>query len=84
MAAENPYTSVSISGYNSSPPPDDGSQSSDNQLAWSKHKSKLGDPIKTLSESINSNVNSAFGSLIMTTDPGEEPVIVAMQMFDIG
>lgn len=58
-----PYTSVSISGYNSSPPPDDGSQTSANKVEWAKHKTKIGDPIKTLAEGINTNVLAAFAAV---------------------
>lgn len=67
----NPYTSVSISGYNSSPPPDDGTTGANNTVKWTFHKSKLGDPIKTLSEAINTNVLAAFGKTI-NTDSGED------------
>lgn len=48
------YPSQSITGYNSSPPPDDGSQVSGNVVEWDKHVTKLSDPVKTLAESINS------------------------------
>lgn len=54
------YSSVTVSGYNSSPPTDDGSQTSANQLTWAKHKTKLGDPIKTALESINTALVTAF------------------------
>ena len=64
MAQSNPYVSQSASGYNASPPPDDGSQSAANQVAWSKHKTKLADPIKTLSDGINSAANTAFGTIV--------------------
>ena len=60
-----PYTSVSISGYNSSPPSDDGSQTDSNRVAWSKHKTKLADPVKTLAETINTNILSAIGDLAL-------------------
>jgi len=59
----NQYTPQSISGYNSSPPPDDGSQSDDNEITWAKHKTKLSDPIKTLSEAIDTELTSAFGKV---------------------
>lgn len=52
------YTQVSITGYNANPPPDDGSQVSDNEVSWSKHKNKIGDPLKTAIESIDTNVKS--------------------------
>jgi hypothetical protein len=54
------YSTVAISGYNSSPPPDDGSTGSDNQITWAKHKTKIGDPIKTAVESINSQLVTAL------------------------
>ena len=59
----NPYTTVSITGYNANPPDDDGSQVSSNEVEWAKHKEKLGDPVKTAVESINTNVNAAFDSV---------------------
>ena len=59
----NPYNSQSINGYNVSPPSDDGSQTAANQLTWAKHKDKLADPLKTLTEGINTEVLAAFGKL---------------------
>ena len=56
------YTPVTITGYNTSPPPDDGSTGTNNQLTWAKHKDKLGDPLKTAVEAINTNVSAAFSS----------------------
>ena len=47
------YTTKTISGYNQSPPPNDGTQVASNQVTWDKHKDKLTDPIKTLAEAIN-------------------------------
>ena len=82
MVASNPYTSVAIVGYNTSPPSDDGAKVATNQLEWGKHKSKLGDPLKALAEGIDANASSAFGALVMTDDPGQETVIIAMRMFD--
>ena len=58
----NPYDSVSISNaYNASPPSDDASEVSGNQVQWSKHKTKLSDPLKAAIESINTNVAVAHG-----------------------
>jgi hypothetical protein len=56
----NPYESKSISGYNSSPPADDGSNVAANEITWAKHKTKLGDPLKTFAEAINTELLSAF------------------------
>lgn len=54
------YTTQTISGYNSSPPPDDGSQVASNLITWAAQKTKLADPIKTLAESENTALVSAF------------------------
>ena len=64
------YTTQTISGYNSSAPPDDGSTGSTNLLKWSNHKTKLADPIKTLAEDINSALVTAlnFGSRTVAVD----------------
>lgn len=56
------YTTTSISSYNDSPPPDDGSQVSANEITWSKHKTKLTDPLKSAFESLDSKLTSLFGS----------------------
>lgn len=79
-----PYTPVTVSGYNASPPSDDGSQTSTNEITWSKHKTKLGDPLNTAIASIDTNLQSAFALLfgnnystetgnytILTTDQGK-------------
>lgn len=47
------YTTQSITGYDASPPPDDGTTGSDNKVTWAKHKTKLAGPIKTLAEAVN-------------------------------
>jgi hypothetical protein len=59
------YTKPSISGYNTNPPPDDATTGADNQLQWSKHKTKLADPIKTLVDDINDQCDAAFGKLFL-------------------
>lgn len=64
--ADNQYTSVSISGYNSSPPPDAGETTAANTVEWDKHKTKLGDPVKTLAESMDTNILAAFAKTINT------------------
>jgi microcystin-dependent protein len=63
--AVTPYTTQSIAGYNASPPPDDGSLTDANKLEWAKHKEKLGDPLRTLAEGINSQCVSAFNTLAL-------------------
>lgn len=81
--AENPYTSQTVVGYNDSPPPDDGSRTAANALTWDKHITKIGDPLNAHSAAIDSETQSAFGELVMTTDPGEETVVIAMQEFGV-
>ena len=63
----NPYDSVSIQNFNVSPPSDDASQVSGNQLEWKKHLDKHATPLKNLAESINTNVVAAFGKRLGTT-----------------
>lgn len=58
----NPFTEPSLPGtYNASPPEDDGTESSSNEIAWAKHISKIGDPLKTYIGSVITNVTTAFG-----------------------
>lgn len=47
------YPTQSISGYNASPPVDDGTQVEANKIKWVTHKDKLTDPVKTLAEAID-------------------------------
>lgn len=57
------YASQSISGYNPDAPPDDGSQTASNLATYDQIKTELVDPVKTLAEAINSQVNTAFATL---------------------
>ncbi len=61
------YSSQTISGYNSSPPSDDGAAESQNQATWAGVKTKLGDPVKTLAEAINAELLADFNTNINTT-----------------
>ena len=53
--------------YNASPPPDDGTQVAANLLEWQKHLDKIGAPLKTAIEAINTNVSSAFDDTVDTS-----------------
>jgi hypothetical protein len=57
------YTTQTISNYNTNPPPDDGTSSSDNEVTWAKHKTKLADPVKTLAEAINTQLVTSFNTV---------------------
>ena len=59
-----PYTSVTIADYNTNPPSDDGSQTEANRGKYATVKTKLSDPVRTLAETINSNILAAFGKVI--------------------
>lgn len=61
------YPSQSASGYNSSPPSDDGSTTSDNKVTWATHKAKLGDPVKNLADAINTALVTALDVSVVVT-----------------
>lgn len=50
------YTTQATSGYNASPPSDDGSTADSNKVKWSTIKTKLSDVLKTFAEAINSQL----------------------------
>lgn len=54
------YTTLSTSGYNSSAPADDGSQTASNLVTWAGVKTKLSDPVKNLADSVNTALVTAF------------------------
>ena len=64
--ATNPYSSQSSSGYNSSPPSDDGSETEANRIKWSTIRTKLSDVLKTFAEAIDAAVLAAFAKTINT------------------
>ena len=61
----NQYDSVTITGYNATPPSDDGAQTDNNEVTWDKHKTKLGDPVKTGVEQVNTNIEAAFDKTLL-------------------
>jgi hypothetical protein len=50
------YSTVSAVGYNSAPPPDDGSQVAANLITWATHKNKLADPLHVQIDAINAGL----------------------------
>lgn len=61
------YSSQSASGYNSSPPPDDGTTVAANKITWAKIKSAITDPVKTLADAVNSALRTALNVTPSTT-----------------
>lgn len=54
------YPGNSESGYNATPPDDDGTVSEANKVKWSTIKTKLSDPVKTLAEAIETDLVAHF------------------------
>jgi len=61
----NVYTPPTLTGYNSSPPADDGTQVASNQVEWAKHINKIGNPLSTYAASISSAVLAGFAKTFM-------------------
>lgn len=64
------YSSNSASGYNATPPADDGTVSEANKVKWSTVKTKIGDPVKDLADTINTELVTHFdrGPTSLTTN----------------
>lgn len=62
------YSSTTISGFNATPPADDGARVSSNQLGWDKHISKIGTPLKNAIESIDSELVTTFAEVSAEID----------------
>jgi hypothetical protein len=54
------YTTIASSGYDSTPPADDGTVSEANKVKWSTIKTKLSGPVKTLADAINTALVTHF------------------------
>jgi len=55
------YVPPSLSEFNAAPPPDDGSQVESNSLEWARDMvAKIGTPLKTFAEAINTAVKNQF------------------------
>ena len=68
------YSTQAISGYNSSPPSDDGTQSESNKTKWATVKTKIGDPVKTTVEAINSALVTAFDQSVRSVSAADSTV----------
>ena len=58
-----PYSGVSITGYKSNPPTDDGSQTEANRVKWATIKTKITDPVKTRTDDMDTALIAAFGKI---------------------
>lgn len=58
-----PYSPVTITGYNSNPPPDDGTQVAANEIVWANIKAKLSDPLKTAIDAMQTAIDNIIDSL---------------------
>lgn len=54
------YSTVTVSGYNATPPSDDGTVAESNKVKWSTIKEKLPDPLKTAIEAVDSRLQTHF------------------------
>lgn len=57
------YTPVTVTGYNTSPPTDDGVDEAQNEITWQTIKEKLPDPLKTAIEALDTELQAAFGKI---------------------
>src|SRR5438045_3048710 len=73
-----PYSSVTVSGYASNPPADDGSAVATNQIKFSTVKTKLSDPLNTAVAAINSGISTAFGKMMGGASPTSTGVSLAV------
>lgn len=60
------YSTQSVSGYNSVPPPDDGSTIAANQVKWATIKQKITDPVLNLANAINAQLVTALDTSATT------------------
>lgn len=61
------YTPPVLTGYNQDPPPDDGRMADTNRVKWASHVTKLGDPLKTFLEAVDTELQGAFGKLLFSS-----------------
>jgi hypothetical protein len=60
------YSNQTTSGYNASPPPDDGTTVAANQLTWATIKGKLSDPLNNFDTAINAALLNALDTSCST------------------
>jgi microcystin-dependent protein len=65
------YSSQASSGYNASPPVDDGTASEANKVKWSTIKTKLSDVLKTFIEAVNTALVTALDQSCRTVSASD-------------
>ena len=76
------YTSVVVTGYNATPPSDDGAQTDANKIKWSYHKTKIGDPLNTAIVAINAallvteDISAVAKTISYTTVAGDNGKLI--------
>lgn len=60
------YAPVTVTGYNATPPEDDGTAVATNEVEWQKHLDKIGAPLKTAIEDTQTAISAALDPLDTT------------------
>lgn len=68
------YTTQAASGFDASPPSDDGTQAASNLVTWAMVKTKLASPVKTLADAINTALVTAFDYSIRQVSSSDNTV----------
>ena len=61
------YPTQAATGYNATPPADDGTSVEANRITWAKHKTKLADPVKNLADAMNTALLAALDHSVVDT-----------------
>lgn len=76
-----PYTPVTVTGYNASPPPDDATQVEGNRIKWSVIKAQLGDPLNTAIAAVDDNVAAAIATITSNTSTASSNLSAAQSAY---
>jgi hypothetical protein len=68
------YSATAVSGYNATPPSDDGTQSASNQVFWSTIKTKLGDPVNTFAAAIDGKLQTTLDTSVRQISASDSTV----------
>lgn len=82
----NPYISTTVTGYNATPPADDGTQTPNNQITYGGTrgiKTNLGDPLNNFAGAINTATSNAFGLIIPSFVASDFPVTSSTALVNV-